>query len=169
MAKSRREEELAKLKDVAGFLKEFLREESDRAVAILGAVFLDGHLTQLVASFLVDDSTIVDKLLEGPLGTFASRISAAYCMGLITEHEHHDLQIIRAIRNKFAHELHGLSFSNTWVQDRCAALRLAKKAPPVPGVPDERNLFSATIVELLVKLFLATMEQSKQRRVVPTR
>lgn len=169
MAK-RREEKPAKREDVAGFIGEFLRE-SDRAVAILGGVFLDEYLKELMASFLVDDSTKVHDLLEGPLGTFRSRINASYCMGLITEDEYHDLDIVREIRNKFAHELHGLSFSDDWVKNKCDTLRLAKKkkAPPVPGVPDERNLFSATIVVLFAELLRATTELSKQHRVVPTR
>ena len=173
MAK-RREEKPAKHKDIEGFLKEFLREESDRSVAILGAVFLDEYLKELIASFLVDDSKKVHDLLEGslaPLGTFGSRIGAAYCMGLISQDAYHDLHIVREIRNKFAHELHGLSFSDTWVKNRCAELWLAnkKKAPLVPGAPEDRQLFSRTVVVLFFELLQATVEQIKQRRVVPTR
>lgn len=153
MVKRRRTENQVKLEDIKGFLEEF-QGESDRAAAVLGAAYLDECLRQLIAAFLIDDSTRVDDLLERPLGNFASRISASYCMGLISEDEYHDL--------------HGLSFSTAWVIEQCSALQLPKKVPQWPGPPDARNLFILTTAFLSHQLKLRTLQQTRQRRVVPS-
>ncbi len=103
-------EAIAKRNDLMGFLDEF-RRESDRATAVLGAASLDEEILQLLTQFLVDDENEVRDLLdnERPLGAFGARIRAAYCMGLIAKEEFQDLKLIKAIRNEFAHQLHGLA------------------------------------------------------------
>jgi len=167
MAKRRR----PKHEDILGFMEEF-EGESDRAAAVLGAAYLDDHLRELIGSFLIDDSTRVDELLKGPLaplGSFASRISASYCMGLMSKNEYNDLQIIREIRNRFAHELHGVSFSDAWVKNKCAELELAKAMKPLPGSPPgAREQFTAALSLLSYQLRMRILEQKQQRRVVPS-
>src|SRR6266545_1394404 len=102
-----------------GFLDEF-RLESDRATAVLGAAYLDEEILQLLTQFLVDDENEVRDLLdnERPLGPFGARIRAAYCMGLIAKEEFQDLKLIEAIRNEFAHQLHGLSFDEASIASK---------------------------------------------------
>lgn len=160
-----------KREDIVGFMEEF-QGESDRAAAVLGAAYLDECLRDLIGSFLIDDSTRVGELLEGPLaplGSFASRISASYCMGLMSKNEYRDLQIIREIRNRFAHELHGLSFSDAWVKNRCAELQLAKAMKPLPGgPPGARKQFTAALFLLSFQLKVRTLEQGQRRCVVPS-
>lgn len=166
-AKRRTEKRAQKLQDLSGFGEEF-RAESDRAAAILGAALLDECLRQLIASFLIDDSTKVDKLLsvDRPLGTFSSRRLAAYCMGLIGEDEYHDLQIVGRIRNDFAHDLHGLSFSTQAVADRCGELRVPKALAPIGGTFSARTQFTISIAFLTAELRPRTLEQVQHRRVV---
>lgn len=170
MAKRKRKENLVKVEDIKGFLEEF-QGETDRAAAVLGAAYLDECLRQLIASFLIDDSKKVDELLEGPLaplGSFASRISVSYCMGLISEDEYHDLQIIREIRNAFAHGLHGLSFSESWVRGKCSELRLWKLASEWLRLDTARSQFTVTTSALLMQLKLRTLRQERDRRVTPS-
>jgi len=95
---------ISKSGDWKGFLAEF-QDESDRATAILGGVFLDEHLRQLIANALAGEKGIVDELLNGPLQSFANRIKLAYCLKLINASEYADIQLIRDIRNSFAHRL----------------------------------------------------------------
>lgn len=157
-------ERAQKLQDLGGFGEEF-RAESDRAAAILGAALLDECLRQLLASFLVDDSTKVDKLLiAGPLGTFWSRRLAAYCLGLIGEDEYHDLEIIGQIRNDFAHDLHGLSFSSQSVSDRCGELRFPKRLRLGAELSPPRGRFTLSLGLLVSELKHRADEQ--ERRVV---
>lgn len=168
MVRRRRTQKRVKVEDITGFFEEFNRE-SDRGAAIIGAAMLDERLRQLMGAFLVDDSTKVDQLLEGPLaplGSFASRIGTSYCLGLISKDEYHDLQIVREIRNVFAHELHGLSFSDARVKDKCTQLHLPKELPPLPGgPPGARNPFMGAVALLWLRLGVRTLRQ--QHQVVP--
>lgn len=51
------------------------------------------------------------------------RIEACYALGLISDREHHDLDLLRKIRNDFAHDIH-TSFDSQPVIDRCAQLKM---------------------------------------------
>lgn len=106
------------------FLKEF-QDETDRGAALVGAALLDKQLLDLLKSHLLKNKESTE-LLEGgtaPLGTFSARIKANYCLGLITDLEYRELQLIRKIRNEFAHQAHGLSFENERIASLCAQLR----------------------------------------------
>jgi DNA-binding MltR family transcriptional regulator len=86
------------------WMEEF-QAESDRACAVLGAAFLDEQLRSLLESFFVDDQRKVKELFyqSGPLASFSSRTSLAYVLGFLSPSEVHDLDLIRKIRNDFAH------------------------------------------------------------------
>lgn len=158
-----------KVDDIIGFGNEF-ESESDRGAAIIGAVLLHQRLGQRMRAFFIDDSTKVDDLLEGPLatlGSIASRIRASHCMGLVSEDEYHDLEVIRKIRNMFAHELHALSFSDKKVEDKCAELRLPKRLPRhLDWPPGARNSFMVAVSILWLELGIRALEH--QHRVVPS-
>jgi hypothetical protein len=69
---------------LATFLNEFY-EETDRGAVLMAASILDEVLLSLIQAFLVDTPKS-KKLLDdfnAPLGTFSSRILAAYAMGLL--------------------------------------------------------------------------------------
>lgn len=107
----------------SGFLKEF-QAETDRGAALVGAALLDKQLHDLLRSHLLDKKESLE-LLEGgsaPLGTFSARIKASYCLGLITDLEHRELQLIRKVRNEFAHQTHGLTFQNEKIASLCGNL-----------------------------------------------
>src|ERR1019366_118088 len=96
----------------------------ERAIAIIGATFLDSILVDILAAFMIDDEKEVEKLLsyDGALGTFFGRINAAYCLGLICKTVRDDLLVVNKIRNKFAHELHA-SFDTDPVRGWCPLLK----------------------------------------------
>lgn len=110
--------------DLDAFTKS-LHTESDRASAILGAALLDWRLEQLFRRRLID----FHKELLGssqPIGSFSSRIRLARALNWINDDARHDLDLIRSIRNNFAHSFdHTLAFSDTSVTDRCKGLRTA--------------------------------------------
>jgi hypothetical protein len=88
------------------FINQFM-EESDRAAVILGASKLEDLLGRLLSRYMVAGYTDDDPLLkkDGPLGTFSSRIYAAYRLGLIDTEFAKVLHLVRKIRNEFAHEV----------------------------------------------------------------
>ena len=79
-------------------------KESDRGAAILAGSFLEHYLGLYLRSLTVDDK-IAGKLFDGmgPLATFSQRIAIAYAFGFIDKRQHSDLELIRKIRNYFAH------------------------------------------------------------------
>lgn len=102
------------------------RAESDRACAVLGAALLDATLERLFYRRL---RAFRDELLSPsrPLGPFSSRIRLARALAWISEDVYLDLEVIRSIRNEFAHEFdHDLSFSTRSIADRCRTLRVAQ-------------------------------------------
>ena len=46
--------------------------------------------------------------LNGPFSSFASKTLVAYTLGWISSDIYHDVNLVREIRNKFAHQLHGI-------------------------------------------------------------
>jgi mannitol operon repressor len=104
---------------------DIIRRESPRGRVLVSTGFLEQQLRDVLAA-LMRETPQVTELLDGanaPLGTFSSRISACFALGLIKEHEHHDLTLIRRIRNDFAHDIH-TTFETPSVVDRCKLLRM---------------------------------------------
>ncbi len=116
MAKTKEEYEREAYKE---FIDEF-KNESDRAAVILGAAKLDFLLYQLLYKVLAPNAGSRDELLDGdaPLSTFRSRISIAYRLGLISSDLVRALNLIRKIRNDFAHELTGCKLDSGSHKDR---------------------------------------------------
>jgi hypothetical protein len=96
----------------------------ERAVAIVGATFLDNILENTLINFLIDDEKEVQKLLgvDQPMGTYSSRVNTMYCLGLICKTVRDDLRTVGKIRNKFAHQL-SASFDTDPVRGWCHDLK----------------------------------------------
>jgi hypothetical protein len=79
-------------------------KESDRGAAILAGSFLEHYLGLYLRSRTVDEK-VAEKLFGamGPLATFSQRIAVAYAFGFINKGQYADLELIRKIRNYFAH------------------------------------------------------------------
>jgi mannitol operon repressor len=146
--------------------------ESDRGAALISAALLDEGLRFLIASFLIEDVDAVDRLLgteeywDCPLGAFGARIRAAYCLGLVSEDEFHDLRIIQRIRNAFAHELDSSSFSDEQIRNRCNSLRIVQRRQWHPPL-SSRDQFLYAIGALSISLRARTVQAQRQRRQVP--
>lgn len=123
-----------KLDLFAKFLQVF-QKETDRGASILAASLLDQKLKDILQDFLIDCKS-TKNLLEGfnaPIGTFSSRQNLAYSLGLISDYEFHDCEIIRKIRNEFAHKFElEFSFTDSKVSSLCNNLKA-----PTPGDKSE--------------------------------
>jgi DNA-binding MltR family transcriptional regulator len=129
-------------------------EVSDRAVAIVGPAFLDTLLSDILTEFMVDDDSEVKKLLQldGPLGTYGSKVTACYCLGLLGPVVTADLRLVGKIRNRFAHDLRA-NFSDTKISQWCKQLKwhLESMGSPPSGASD-RDLFQVGINQLVAHL-----------------
>lgn len=102
---------------------ELLRAESDRGAVLISTGYMEEQLKDILLAFMLDTPQAKELVTSGnaPLGTFSSRIAACYTLGLISEREHHDMTLLRKIRNDFAHDMH-TSFETPSVVDRCKLL-----------------------------------------------
>lgn len=90
------------LNDYQTFVTEY-HGESDRSAIVMAGSFVEHYLATYIRHFMVSDEE-VERLFEfGPLSSFAARINIAHGFGLISNEHRHDLNIIKDIRNRFAH------------------------------------------------------------------
>lgn len=106
MDEKRLAEEYPHLKDFFPMLN-LLNKESHRGAALIACSYLDNQLHAILEAFMLE-GTHAQKLLNGfnaPLGTFAARIAAACALGLISADETRECDLLRKVRNEFAHKI----------------------------------------------------------------
>jgi DNA-binding MltR family transcriptional regulator len=95
-----------------------IRLESDRGCILVGASVLDELCAQLIKERFAANEHVIKNALDplfatmGPLSSFSARIKLAYCLGLIKQWEFEDLEKIRRIRNKAAHDYSAKTFTD---------------------------------------------------------
>lgn len=133
------------------YLKE-LQKETPRGAVIISGVVLGELLGKTLENYLTDHKD-VKKLLYGgvsaPLGTFSARILMAFGLRLIDEKEYANLQVIRRIRNHFAHNLQA-SFDDVKVKDLCQLLDAAGIRPDAIATPARKYNAVATLLAVVL-------------------
>lgn len=143
------------LEKISLFNKE-IETASDRACAIVCAAFLDDLMQELLLEFLCDDSNTQNNKLfnqNGPLATFSSKIFLAYRLGLIGRYEYDCLNLIRRIRNNFAHDLSIDSFECESIRELLSNNLPSKELLPPISIPISYK-DNGTIVNLTIEDFL---------------
>jgi DNA-binding MltR family transcriptional regulator len=111
--------------------------ESDRGAVVLAASYLDSLLEELLRAAMVEDSRFETVLGGfGPLSGFSARIEVAYAFGLLPADLRQDLDLIRRIRNDFAHQVTLASFTLPGVRDRCAELSSTRRTAEAINDPE---------------------------------
>jgi len=101
--------------------------ESDRAAAILVGSYLEILLGKLLRTKFIQNPVVEDLFKgTGALATFSSRIVLCYALGYIEDNTYRDLNLVRRIRNHFAHNIENASFDDPEVRSRCAKFSLVK-------------------------------------------
>jgi DNA-binding MltR family transcriptional regulator len=117
LAKTAEDVELRRLEFI-----EALATESDRGCVLVAGAVLDEALELFLRAQMPQDKQSVDSVVDplfkhpGPLASFWSRIRIAYALGYISPATFHDLELVREIRNKFAHDYVSATFSNPEVK-----------------------------------------------------
>jgi DNA-binding MltR family transcriptional regulator len=100
-------------------------------IAILACVLIEHELDRLLRNKLKkkDDNTWQALQSEtGPLRSFSAKISMAYALGVYTEKIQHDLNVVRIVRNAFAHSKKLIDFNDPLIiSELTSAHILAKK------------------------------------------
>jgi hypothetical protein len=153
------------------YLKEFCdfldtaNNESDRGKALVAAAQLDGMLEDILRAFLIDcpSSTRLFETPNAPLTSFYNKINLARSLGLISPDEHSALDLVRKVRNEFAHSV-SVSFDDTKVTKLCMMLEfglgeLRRREDPV--LADPRTRFSMSASSLVSSLYSRANRVSK--------
>jgi len=154
----------AEIDQLDRFLQQF-SSESDRGAALTAGAMLEDRLGEILRTFLVD-SPEASKLLDGfnaPLGTLSARILAACSLGLIDDDEYREMQTIRRIRNKFAHEWSDLSFEAQSIKDLCSQLPW-RGAEDAEADINPRGRFNLAVAMLITDLLWRTRLVKQERR-----
>jgi hypothetical protein len=139
------------LKQFREFVEDFNRE-TERGTALAATAFIDDLLERTLLAFLIpnDSGQALTSGFNAPLGTFAARIVACHAMGLISELEFKECQILRKVRNEFAHKVK-MSFDDPKVQGLCSGLTLfGEWEDGKPVVP--RVKFSMSAIAIIMNL-----------------
>jgi hypothetical protein len=83
-------------------IRKELLSESPRASVLVGAAWLDNYLSELIQISFPEDE-IIRKVVKEFIPNFSQRIIIANKLGIIGDNEKKVINIIRDIRNKFAH------------------------------------------------------------------
>jgi hypothetical protein len=142
---------LSTAEDLAIFTKE-LQKETDRGLPLVAAALIDELLSDTLRSFFIDNSTH-EKLLNGataPIGTMSARLNLCHALGLIDDYEKSEAELIRKVRNRFAHARHGLSFGDDAIKGLCSSFSSPlPEGDAYPAHTPRFRLINATICVVL--------------------
>jgi mannitol operon repressor len=152
--------------DFSRFISE-LQQETDRGLALVGAALLDDKLANTLRSFFCEGKSAEALLKEGdaPLGTLSSRIELCFALGLIDEFEYQEINLIRKVRNEFAHSKHGTTFQTEKIRSLCSSLKSPLPEGAGYSTKDPRFRFTNSVVALTLRLYYRPEHVAKDRRI----
>lgn len=101
------------------------RNETDRGRALVTASLVEEMLEEILRGFLLENSA-TKRLFEAPnapLSTFSAKAASSRALGLISDKEFRDIDLIRRIRNAFAHSVM-CSFDDDHIKKWAASLKV---------------------------------------------
>ncbi|NTX54626.1 hypothetical protein [Myxococcus sp. CA039A] len=142
-----------------------LRSETDRGCALVGGAFLEERLGELLRTFFVDGSKATAALLDGTggLSTFAMRTKACEALGLLSKETCRRIDMIRSIRNAFAHISKDVSFATPPMSDTARSLASDLQANLGP-----RTAFIGSVVAVAGVLDRAILAAQAAKRTAPS-
>lgn len=153
---------------------ESLTDQDERSVVLTLAAFADDTLELLLLNYLREPKQ-AKELLNGfnaPLGTFSAKVKVAFVLGLIREDHHKTLEIMRKVRNRFAHNWKGVSLDREDVADLIAQLPRSKleefgRSEEFNEGSSCREQLTQKCAEILADLRLLAKELEKNGRKAP--
>jgi hypothetical protein len=118
---------------------------TDRGLAIVIGASVERGLERLLITQLPKlDVGTYEKLIsrEGPFSSFFAKIHLAFALGLIDNKTRDNLDIVRTLRNVFAHSPKAVSFQTPLIAKECGTLVI--KEPKPPDEPSRRFILACT-------------------------
>jgi DNA-binding MltR family transcriptional regulator len=142
-----------------------LSTEGDRGAAILAATMLEALLEELLTTKMRPLNKSQKSVLfdgDSPLATFSAKIKIAHAFSIISDDVCANLDLIREIRNAFAHAKRNLSFSTKEVSDVCARLRLLDRLPGVSKLDARSKYLGVASVLCVILVSIMNPDSLKQ-------
>ncbi len=153
--------------DLAIFVEE-LKKETDRGLPLVGTALIDEKLHDTLNAFFIESKSTKNILTgsNAPLGTFSAKIGLCFSLGLIDECEYSEINLIRKIRNKFAHAKHGISFESDRIRSYCNSLESDSPQDSNYPVNEPRFRLTNAIVCIALRLYYRPDWVKKEKRVI---
>jgi len=140
---------MAKKKDhtteqITAFVAE-LEKQTDRGAALIAGAVLDEVLEMAITARLIDLGRDQHDSLFGrgrPLDSFSAKIGLGYALGLYPNAARVLLEMVRDVRNKFAHRIEPLEFSNPDVVQVIASRRTPRTPKGLPPRQEFLGMFA---------------------------
>lgn len=149
-----------------------LGEMDERGLVLSLAAFAEEALGHLLKTFLLDNESS-SKLLDGfnaPLGTFSARIKGCHALGLIEDVQAGDLEILRKIRNEFAHSWAAVELENQRIRSLVERLSYPLTRHDFPSTAREKLVLTISfLLGELRSLDARISEAGQGARLVGTR
>lgn len=99
--------------------------ETDRGRALVASSLIEEMLEEVIKAFLLENAATRNlfEAANAPLSTLSAKTSASRALGLISADEFRDIEIVRKIRNAFAHSVL-CSFDDTKIKDWACGLKV---------------------------------------------
>ena len=145
---------------------DILAKETHRGCALTASSWLELTLKNLIESKFVNEDIKKDSIFSAhaPLSTFSGNIKVAYCFGFIDEIEYRTLDVVRKIRNKFAHSHDlDLSFDSDVISSRCDHLLNGHQLESAlrKSMGNNKGLYGATCAILMVLMSQRALSAKK--------
>lgn len=130
--------------------------ESDRGCAVVVGSFVEAGVHLACAARMVDDADLLDRAFHAtgaPLGTFAAKIRMGASLGMYGPKTAEKLNLIKDIRNAFAHALRPLDFRNPTIVQACNVLDSTQLPAPMSGHAPARVRYTAFCWWIFNKLY----------------
>jgi hypothetical protein len=122
----------ASIEDMQEFQRQVRLESNDRGATLLVTANCDLALTQAVYRVLKVPDDLRRRLEEdgGPLNSFSQKILMGRALGIYGEVMHHNLDLLRHMRNAFAHSHVPITFETPLIAEAIADFKVQTLLPP---------------------------------------
>ena len=152
--------------DLEGLTKEVLHT-SDRTAAIVLTAWVERELEQWIVTVLPrNDPKTIKKLQgrDGALSSFYGKIHLGFALGVYDEVTRDNLDIIRGVRNEFAHAAQPISFETDEISSEVAKLKSVPRGdsscPEVAALSEPRRRFTSACAALVVRSRLEPVREA---------
>jgi DNA-binding MltR family transcriptional regulator len=132
-------------------------EMDDRSTIITSTGLLDDVLSLAIIHrfWVMPSDTQASQLFTGygPLATMSAKIALGYHLGAIPKDAKHDLEIIKKMRNDYAHVYMPVSFVDKEIADRCKSLKSAATLTPQFQSKLPTNVHRVKFVRCVIRLY----------------